>query len=268
MVRLKSSDCEKLLEVSRALYSRDQTGDLRQYLLASFQSLIPHELGACHWIQPARHQIVAWYEPKRRPLPATHAEFWRLTSTHPLNPVLFANPAKAWKLSDVISRRAFHRTELYEVLYRPLALDCEFTAVLPDDRARDTFFLISLHRHRVDFTERDRTVLNLLLPHVVNARGRLGASPNPPDNPTQSLSDEGIFFDWLRRKTRWQISRRESDVLFWLSKGKTNDEIGSILGITGRTAETHALRMYPKIGVENRYSAMATLNHLALMERQ
>ena len=267
MARLQSSDCEKLLDVSKALYSSGPHGDLRPYLLASLQSLIPHELGACHWIQASRHQIVAWYEPHQRDLPATNSEFWRLTRTHPLNPVLRANPAKAWKLSDVISRRAFLRTELYEILYRPLALDCEITALLPDKQARDTYFLISLHRHRVDFTERDRAILNLLLPHVAHAQARLAASPLSAVA-GEPASDEALFFDWLRRKTAWQLSRRESDVLFWISKGKTNDEIGSILGITGRTAETHALRLYPKIGVENRYSAIATLNHLALMERQ
>jgi len=34
------------------------------------------------------------------------------------------------------------------------------------------------------------------------------------------------------------------------------------LGIAGRTAETHALRIYPKIGVENRYGAIATVSRL------
>jgi DNA-binding CsgD family transcriptional regulator len=50
--------------------------------------------------------------------------------------------------------------------------------------------------------------------------------------------------------------------LYWLCQGKTNDEIGTILGIAGRTAETHALRIYPKIGVENRYGAISTISRL------
>ena len=35
------------------------------------------------------------------------------------------------------------------------------------------------------------------------------------------------------------------------------------LGIAERTAETHALHIYPKMGVENRYTAIATLNRFA-----
>ena len=262
MTRLDQSECAQLMELTAALASLDEGERLQHQVLNALQALIPHELGACHRIQPARHEIAACYEPHRRPLPAMHEEFWRLTDAHPLNPVLFANPARAWKLTDVITRRAFHRTELYNVLYRPLGVDCELTAVLSDRKVPGTFFLISLHRHGLNFSERDRTVLNLVLPHVAHAQRRLQSKV--PANGHGWLTDEDRFHDWLRDHTPWDLSRRETDVLFWLCQGKTNDEIGGILGIAGRTAETHALRVYPKIGVENRYAAIATLHQMAV----
>ena len=248
------------MELTSALCSIDENERLQPLVLNSLQALIPHELGACHRMQPARHEIAAFYEPRRRPLPAMHEEFWRLTEAHPLNPVLFRHPARAWKLSDVISRRAFHRTELYNVLYRPLGVDCELTAVLADEKVPGTFFLISLHRHGANFSERDRAVLNLVLPHVANAQRRLHVKSAAKTN---WLADEELFHHWLSDNTPWDLSHRETDVLFWLCQGKTNDEIGGILGIAGRTAETHALRVYPKIGVENRYAAIAALHQLA-----
>lgn len=249
------------MELTSALCSLAEGDRLQQHVLNSLQTLIPHELGACHRIQPARHEIAAFYEPHRRPLPAMHEEFWRLTEAHPLNPVLFSHPARAWKLSDVISRRAFHRTELYNVLYRPLGVDCELTGVLSDAQSPGTFILISLHRQGANFSERDRAVLNLILPHVANAQRRLRSVSSASKD---WLTDEDRFHDWLRDHTPWDLSRRETDVLFWLCQGKTNDEIGGILGIAGRTAETHALRVYPKIGVENRYAAIATLHQMAV----
>jgi DNA-binding CsgD family transcriptional regulator len=260
MTRLEKSECAELMELSSTLCSIDESERLQQHLLQSLQALIPHELGACHRMQPARHEIAAFYEPHRRPLPAAHEEFWRLTETHPLNPLLFAHPARAWKLSDVMTRRAFHRTELYNILYRPLGVDCELTAVLSESGTPGKIFLISLHRHGANFSERDRLVLNLILPHVAKAQRRLTTSTARGNG---WLTDEDGFHDWLRDHTRWDLSRRETDVLFWLCQGKTNDEIGGILGIAGRTAETHALRVYPKIGVENRYAAIATLHQLA-----
>ena len=260
--RVDHSDCERLLGLASVLYSPGQSDFLRRQLLTSLQSLIPHDLGACHWMQPSRHEIAAWYEPQRRPLPVAHHEFWRLIESHPLNRVLFAHPSQAWKLSDVMPRKTFRQTELYTALYRPLDLDCEITAVLPDKKAPGTFFLLSLHRRDHDFTERDRTLLNLLLPHIARAQHRLVNRTASMASTDSSFSDEEQFHHWLREQAPWQLSRRESDVLFWLCQGKTNDEIGTILGIAGRTAETHALRIYPKIGVENRYGAIATINQM------
>lgn len=259
--RLERHDCERLLELTGLLYSPGQSEVLRRQLLQGLQSLIPHELGACHWMQPSRHEITAWYEPQRKPLPATHQHFWRHFQHHPLNRLVFSKPAQAWILSDVMSRPAFRRTETYAELYRPLGLDCEITALLPEKKTAGTFFLLSLHRRGEDFTERDRTVLNLLLPHVARAQHRLAGRPSAAA-PGGAAHESG-FHDWLREQTPWHLSRREAEVLFWLCQGKTNDEIGTILGIAGRTAETHALRIYPKIGVENRYGAISTVNQLA-----
>jgi DNA-binding CsgD family transcriptional regulator len=261
--RVEESDCGQLLHLASVLYSPGQSDMLRRELLTSLQSLVPHDLGAFHWMQPSRHEIAAWYEPQRRPLPAAHEEFWRLIETHPLNRLLFAKPSRAWKLSDVMPRKDFLRTELYSALYRPLGVDCEITAVLPDKKAPGNYFLLSLHRHGLDFTERERALLNLLLPHVARMQHRLAFHGAGPARADGSASSEEQFHSWLREQTPWLLSRRESGVLFWLCQGKTNDEIGMILGIAGRTAETHALRIYPKIGVENRYGAMATVNQLS-----
>jgi DNA-binding CsgD family transcriptional regulator len=268
MLRLLPSDCEKLLALTSHLCSIEESVCLPQQLLRGIQPLIPSEFAGCHLLQPSRHQIDACYEPERPPLPTQHKDFWRLAQDHPLHRVLFARPLKAWKLSDVMPRQAFHQTEFYNVLYRPLDVDCELVAALPDGELQGRFLLVSLHRHRTDFSERDRTLLNLLLPHVANARRRLCSHERTLPAGQWWFWDEKSFYDWICNRTRWGLSRRESQVLFWLCQGKSNAEIGSILGIAGRTAETHALRIYPKIGVENRYNAIATLNQLAATERR
>jgi DNA-binding CsgD family transcriptional regulator len=254
-----------LLAVTGELYALENRASLPGRFLELLQPLIAYELGGCHLIQPARHEIAACYAPERPPLPARHKEFWRLAETHPLHSVLFDQPGKAWKLSDVMSRQAFHRTEFYNILYRPLQVDCELTAAFPDPAEPDRFCLVSLHRHGTDFTERDRVLLNLLLPHLAGTQRRLAQPNHASPNAHSCLDDEETFYDWICQQTRWGLSRRESEVLFWLCQGKTNSEIGSILGIAGRTAETHTLRIYPKMGVENRYTAIAALSRMAVV---
>ncbi len=53
------------------------------------------------------------------------------------------------------------------------------------------------------------------------------------------------------------LSTRESEILGWVARGKTNPEIGKILGISRRTVQKHLERIYIKLGVENRTAAAA-----------
>lgn len=59
------------------------------------------------------------------------------------------------------------------------------------------------------------------------------------------------------------LTARELDVLLWLVKGKTNRDIGDILGMAPRTVNKHLEHVFVKLGVETRASATAlTLKHL------
>ncbi len=54
------------------------------------------------------------------------------------------------------------------------------------------------------------------------------------------------------------LTRRETDVLQWVAEGKTNSEIGIILGMSPRTVQKHLEHIFEKLGVETR-TAAATL---------
>lgn len=54
-----------------------------------------------------------------------------------------------------------------------------------------------------------------------------------------------------------QTTERESDVLYWIAKGKTNKEIGEILSMSPRTVNKHLEQIYKKLKVENRTAAAA-----------
>lgn len=59
----------------------------------------------------------------------------------------------------------------------------------------------------------------------------------------------------LEQMCRLGLSRRESEVMRWVIEGKTNEEIGVILGISRATVRTHLQNIFPKLGVENRLAA-------------
>jgi len=53
------------------------------------------------------------------------------------------------------------------------------------------------------------------------------------------------------------LSPREGEVLHWVGEGKTNQEIGLILGISARTVQTHLEHVFGKLGVVSRAQAVA-----------
>tara|TARA_R110001583_G_scaffold26571_5_gene95806 strand:+ start:15840 stop:16727 length:888 start_codon:yes stop_codon:yes gene_type:complete len=53
------------------------------------------------------------------------------------------------------------------------------------------------------------------------------------------------------------ITKRESEVLYWVSYGKTSWETSQILTMSPRTVNKHLEQIYKKLGVDNRTSAAA-----------
>lgn len=56
---------------------------------------------------------------------------------------------------------------------------------------------------------------------------------------------------------QFSLTTRESDVLLWVSHGKTNREIGVIIDMSPRTVNKHLEQIFKKLNVENRTSAAA-----------
>jgi DNA-binding CsgD family transcriptional regulator len=60
-----------------------------------------------------------------------------------------------------------------------------------------------------------------------------------------------------------RFTPRESEILHWLREGKRNGEIGTILGISGRTVEKHLEHVFEKLGVETRTAAVRAALEIA-----
>jgi DNA-binding response OmpR family regulator/DNA-binding CsgD family transcriptional regulator len=82
-------------------------------------------------------------------------------------------------------------------------------------------------------------------------------SPIGPDELLFRLSEEASGAEQRVLQKQLRVTGRESEVLLWLSRGKSNREIGQILGISPRTANKHLEQIFVKLGVENRASAAA-----------
>jgi len=69
-----------------------------------------------------------------------------------------------------------------------------------------------------------------------------------------------LLMEWTpatcaNRSARSTLTERQTEVLSWVARGKTNAEIGKILSLKTRTIGKYLERIFPKLGVENRTAA-------------
>ena len=174
----------------------------------------------------------------------------RMERTVPEHPftrhIIEQGPASAIMLSDFYTRPQFLNSSLYSEFYRRIGVGRNLAAAVFD--GGHLYALTGLRDQRArEFTERDRSMLTLIRPHFEQARRN------------------AVLYEAQRaRRARplecYDLTPRETDVASWLAKGKTNVEIGMILGASPRTVEKHVEKVLEKLGVENRTAAAVMIS--------
>lgn len=82
-------------------------------------------------------------------------------------------------------------------------------------------------------------------------------SPVGPDELLFRLTETSEGGEQQRLQEELALTAREAEVLLWISRGKSNRDIGEILQISPRTVNKHLEQIFDKLGVENRASAAA-----------
>lgn len=95
-------------------------------------------------------------------------------------------------------------------------------------------------------------VLARLDTHVRNARTAREALRQVEAQAAESPSEAGHA-----RVLDAALTPRETEVLTWVARGKTNRDIADILGMSHRTVNKHLEHIFEKLGVETRAAAAA-----------
>ncbi len=115
----------------------------------------------------------------------------------------------------------------------------------------------------------NREVSSLNLSSILTFTHEQVRLPNYPDISVRNLGQVGLGETMLllaqdnqrngesARLQQAALTRRESEVLSWLAKGKTNRDIAEILGMSPRTVNKHLEHIFDKLGVETRSAAAA-----------
>jgi DNA-binding CsgD family transcriptional regulator len=143
---------------------------------------------------------------------------------------------RALKLSDFLTRRERRQLDFYWYVWKPLGIDDSLRIWLPAPAGRAR--AIYLERGKRDFTERDRSLLELLRPTLIRAQTAC-ARLRETDSAATVLTP------------------REREILAWIAQGRTSREIAAILVVSPYTVRKHVEHILEKLGVSTRSAAVA-----------
>lgn len=152
------------------------------------------------------------------------------------------NDGRPFFRSDFFSEREFRDLDVYCESFKLMSWTNHCAVHVPTDDHHVMF--IGLERSgTVDYTERDRTLLTFAQTHLANARRLAHAR-------TQAIRE--------RRRVDPRdfepagFSPRESEVLMWLTEGKSNAEMAVLMGVSVQTIKFHLTSIFNKTGLGNR----------------
>jgi DNA-binding CsgD family transcriptional regulator len=233
MARLVESDYRKSLDVLYAAGEVDGPLAFPEPVLAALRELVPCDVVTFHERSRRPGSVLVYTgEPVGPVTPEVRAARLRFKHQDPWRP---ADGPRT--LTDFVSARDFRRSEFYALVHRPLGVEYMLWLYLDPGR---TDARLEFDRADSDFSERDRKVLDLLLPHL---RQRLRAAKHRPAVPGAAT----------------ELTRREREVIAHVAEGRTNNEIGRLLGISSHTVRKHLENAYEKLGTHTRTGAVAAV---------
>lgn len=145
------------------------------------------------------------------------------------------------KFSDFLTLRTRRRNPWYWEVMRRTGTEHEMKVWLPSEACVCRGFFLVRGRGERDFDERDRSILELLRPHLGRIRER---------------------WEQLRRRPAI-LTAREAEVLEHVADGLTNAEIAARLVVAPSTIRTHLENVFEKLEVHTRTAAVARLRGYA-----
>jgi DNA-binding CsgD family transcriptional regulator len=239
MPSLSGSDYRKALAVLREAGDVEGPIPFPRPVLAALRRLVACDVVTYHEQIDCLGQadLVFTGEPGGPMTPTIREAAKRYRHQDPLVPVDGAR-----KYSDYLSRRDYRRLDLYHEADRPLGIEYMMRLWLDPTGAGGA--RLEFDRASRDFGERDRAVLDLVLPHLqrfrVSAARRRWLSVRP-------------------RNRAARLTKREQEILRRVAGGRTNAEIAWSLQISPQTVRKHLENAYEKLGVHTRTAAVAAL---------
>jgi DNA-binding CsgD family transcriptional regulator len=152
-------------------------------------------------------------------------------------------------ISDFLRPRELRRLGLHAELFAPLGIEAQLSTTMPTTPGTNVIG-VALNRGKQGFTEQDRTLLDLLRPHILiaysNTLRHSTALTAAGSNSLRAASATAAL---------GRLTERQREVLGLVSLGHTNHQIAHELGISIGTAKKHLEHILDRLDVHTRVAA-------------
>lgn len=236
-MRVSSVDLRGIVHFLDAAPSSEPDVPFPRSVLAALVDLIASDQVDYFEVRPDGTVISFSTAFEEDPAPAIVDASVRLAYQNPLAPFRWAPADGPLLMSQVINERRLHRLDYYHEFLRPARIRDRLRVWLwrsPDSAACVTFI-----RADARFSERDRSVLAVLQPHLEARRERaIVARHNPKEA---------------------ELTIREAQVITLAATGRSTAEIGRLLFLSPATVAKHLEHAYRKLHVVGRSEGSASL---------
>lgn len=168
MERLRDREFRALLRFLRRMYAIRDLEAFRTEVISAIPKLIPSEITSYNEVNASQQHNVWHSEPADAIFPEGFEVFDRHIREHPLiNHYACTNDSRPRRFSDFLTRSQFHQLGIYNEFFRRLDIEHQMAFVIPT--RRPLLIGVALNRSSPDFTERERLLLTLVRPHLMEA---------------------------------------------------------------------------------------------------
>lgn len=166
MVRLSERDHRDLLHAIHEVAASSTRDTFARVALQQLAGLIRSDVTSLNEVDPGAGRLVFFAEPESYRFPPDGAEiFAALAHQHPLiRHLADTGDGSAVRISDLWTQETWHASEIFLRFYARMGIEHQMSITLP--APLPIVVGLALNRAEDDFTERDRTVLNLIRPHL------------------------------------------------------------------------------------------------------
>lgn len=250
-----AADDDTLLTLIGEIHGALDLDELVDVLLRALPEAVPSDYISINDVGPDPDGVVAVIVPEQ-PL-HLHQAFARHAHENPIAAHYAAtHEGRPLRLSDVTTPEELQKTNLYREVYAPLRVGYQIAFTLPASPGR--ILAIAMSRHDYDYSDAERDFLARARPFLIqawrNAIQHTALRDDLRGRPFEDGAPSGAMIGALCERG---LTARQAEVLWLVSRGRSNADAAAVLGLSERTVQKHLERSYRALEVSSRSEAAA-----------